>query len=71
MLKEIRSGIQKLRVLFWGGLILGFPFPSTMAIAAGPVLIAYGGFNETMAPLWVGVESGFMGEMRKRVPRSG
>jgi NitT/TauT family transport system substrate-binding protein len=27
--------------------------------AAGPVLIAYGGFNETMAPLWVGVEKGF------------
>ncbi len=26
--------------------------------AAGPVLIAYGGFNETMAPMWVGVEKG-------------
>jgi taurine transport system substrate-binding protein len=25
---------------------------------AGPVLIAYGGFNETMAPMWVGVEKG-------------
>lgn len=29
------------------------------ARAAGPLLIAYGGFNETMAPLWVGVERGF------------
>jgi ABC-type nitrate/sulfonate/bicarbonate transport system substrate-binding protein len=29
------------------------------ARGAGPVLIAYGGFNETMAPLWVGVEKGF------------
>jgi ABC-type nitrate/sulfonate/bicarbonate transport system substrate-binding protein len=29
------------------------------ARAAGPLLIAYGGFNETMAPLWVGVEKGF------------
>jgi ABC-type nitrate/sulfonate/bicarbonate transport system substrate-binding protein len=27
--------------------------------AAGPLLIAYGGFNETMAPLWVGIEKGF------------
>jgi len=26
--------------------------------SAGPVLIAYGGFNETMAPMWVGVEKG-------------
>jgi len=26
--------------------------------AAGPTLIAYGGFNETMAPMWVGVEKG-------------
>ena len=29
------------------------------ANSAGPVLIAYGGFNETMAPMWVGVEKGF------------
>jgi ABC-type nitrate/sulfonate/bicarbonate transport system substrate-binding protein len=28
------------------------------ARAAGPVLVAYGGFNETMAPMWVGVEKG-------------
>jgi len=27
--------------------------------AAGPLLIAYGGFNETMAPLWAGIEKGF------------
>jgi ABC-type nitrate/sulfonate/bicarbonate transport system substrate-binding protein len=26
--------------------------------AAGPLLIAYGGHNETMAPQWVGVEKG-------------
>jgi NitT/TauT family transport system substrate-binding protein len=26
--------------------------------AAGPLLIAYGGHNETMAPLWVGIEHG-------------
>ncbi len=29
------------------------------AHGAGPLLIAYGGFNETMAPMWVGVEKGF------------
>jgi ABC-type nitrate/sulfonate/bicarbonate transport system substrate-binding protein len=28
------------------------------AYAADPLLIAYGGHNETMAPLWVGVEKG-------------
>jgi ABC-type nitrate/sulfonate/bicarbonate transport system substrate-binding protein len=26
--------------------------------AAGPLLIAYGGHNETMAPIWVGIEKG-------------
>ena len=26
--------------------------------AAGPLLIAYGGFNETMSPWWVGIEKG-------------
>src|SRR5215470_6684145 len=31
---------------------------SGTAHAAGPLLIAYGGFNETMSPLWVGVEKG-------------
>jgi ABC-type nitrate/sulfonate/bicarbonate transport system substrate-binding protein len=28
------------------------------AHAAGPLLIAYGGHNETMAPIWVGIEKG-------------
>src|SRR5437762_9459359 len=28
------------------------------ARAAGPLLVAYGGFNETMSPLWVGIEKG-------------
>lgn len=31
---------------------------SGKARAAGPLLIAYGGHNETMAPLWVGIEKG-------------
>jgi ABC-type nitrate/sulfonate/bicarbonate transport system substrate-binding protein len=31
---------------------------AAQAHGAGPVLIAYGGFNETMAPMWVGVEKG-------------
>ena len=31
---------------------------SVKAQAAGPLLIAYGGHNETMAPLWVGIEKG-------------
>jgi ABC-type nitrate/sulfonate/bicarbonate transport system substrate-binding protein len=36
--------------------LLSFAF--CQAHAAGPLLIAYGGHNETMAPLWVGVEKG-------------
>ena len=28
------------------------------AYGAGPLLIAYGGHNETMAPIWVGIEKG-------------
>ena len=58
MLKEICLRVRTLRVLFSGGLILAFSLFDGIAIAAGPVLIAYGGFNETMAPLWVGVEKG-------------
>src|SRR4029077_4609822 len=38
-------------------IIFSFPFPGTPH-AAGPLLIAYGGFNETMSPLWVGIEKG-------------
>jgi len=33
-------------------------FLCAAAHGAGPVLIAYGGFNETMAPMWIGVEKG-------------
>ena len=33
-------------------------FLAASAHGAGPVLVAYGGFNETMAPMWVGVEKG-------------
>jgi len=32
--------------------------PLDAAHAAGPLLIAYGGHNETMAPIWVGIEKG-------------
>jgi len=58
MLKEICLRVRTLRVLFSCGLILAFSSFDGIAVAAGPVLIAYGGFNETMAPLWVGVEKG-------------
>ena len=46
------------RLLFSGGLVLALPLFVGKLHGAGPVLIAYGGFNETMAPLWVGVERG-------------
>jgi NitT/TauT family transport system substrate-binding protein len=38
-------------------LVLSFCLPGNTR-AAGPLLIAYGGFNETMSPLWVGIEKG-------------
>ena len=47
-----------LRLLFFGSLFIAFPLSAVKAPAAGPLLIAYGGYNETMAPLWVGIERG-------------
>ncbi|MEX0805937.1 MAG: ABC transporter substrate-binding protein [Candidatus Binatia bacterium] len=38
--------------------IVAILLPSAKIRAAGPLLIAYGGHNETMAPLWVGIETG-------------
>jgi ABC-type nitrate/sulfonate/bicarbonate transport system substrate-binding protein len=46
------------RLLFSCGLVLALPLFVGQLHGAGPVLIAYGGFNETMAPMWVGVERG-------------
>ena len=46
------------RLLFSCGLLLALPLLVGKLHGAGPVLIAYGGFNETMAPMWVGVEKG-------------
>ena len=46
------------RLLFSCGLVLALPLLGGKLHGASPVLIAYGGFNETMAPLWVGVEKG-------------
>jgi ABC-type nitrate/sulfonate/bicarbonate transport system substrate-binding protein len=47
-----------LRLLFSGTLFIVFLLFAVKAPAAGPLLIAYGGYNETMAPLWVGIERG-------------
>ena len=38
--------------------LIGVILLQSTASAAGPLLIAYGGFNETMAPLWIGIERG-------------
>src|SRR5690242_11963909 len=51
------AGILHRRVL--AGVLIGLIFVQSTAFAAGPLLIAYGGFNETMAPMWVGIEKGF------------
>jgi ABC-type nitrate/sulfonate/bicarbonate transport system substrate-binding protein len=50
------SGIFQRRIL--AGVLIGLTFLQSAASAAGPLLIAYGGFNETMAPLWIGIERG-------------
>ena len=42
----------------FAGVLIGVIFLQSTASAAGPLLIAYGGFNETMAPLWIGIERG-------------
>src|SRR5574341_133400 len=47
----------KLRWIF-AGAIVGISSIGASARGAAPLLIAYGGFNETMAPMWVGVEKG-------------
>ncbi len=47
-----------LRLLFCFGLLLSFVVLVGQSYAAGPLLIAYGGHNETMVPLWVGIEKG-------------
>ena len=41
-----------------GWLVIGVLFIVVEARAAAPLLIAYGGHNETMVPLWVGIEKG-------------
>jgi ABC-type nitrate/sulfonate/bicarbonate transport system substrate-binding protein len=41
-----------------GSLVIGILLLVSDLQAAGPLLIAYGGHNETMAPLWVGIEKG-------------
>src|SRR5574342_861979 len=41
-----------------GWLVIGVLFIVVEAQAAVPLLIAYGGHNETMVPLWVGIEKG-------------
>lgn len=46
------------RLLLSIGLVLAWAPLAAKTYAAGPILIAYGGFNETMAPMWVGVERG-------------
>ncbi len=58
MLKRICLRARALRRLLSSGWVLAFALFGDIAVAAGPVLIAYGGFNETMAPMWVGVEKG-------------
>jgi ABC-type nitrate/sulfonate/bicarbonate transport system substrate-binding protein len=47
-----------LRLLLFSGSILAALALPGRSHAAGPLLIAYGGHNETMAPIWVGIEKG-------------
>lgn len=47
-----------LRLLLSSSLVLAFFVLGGKSYAAGPLLIAYGGHNETMVPLWVGIEKG-------------
>ena len=51
-LANLRHSSLALSLIIFSLLIFG------NALAAGPLLIAYGGHNETMVPLWVGIEKG-------------
>jgi len=46
-----------LRVVCFGFVVV-CPLLAKETLAAGPLLIAYGGHNETMIPLWVGIDKG-------------
>ncbi len=46
------------RFIFARILIVAFLLVVAQAHAAGPLLVAYGGHNETTAPWWVGIEKG-------------
>jgi ABC-type nitrate/sulfonate/bicarbonate transport system substrate-binding protein len=50
--------IWVLRLALCCSLIFAFPPLVNKTHAAGPLLIAYGGHNETMVPLWVGIAKG-------------
>ena len=50
--------VSKFRLFLFSALIFTSAQPASNALAAGPLLIAYGGHNETMIPLWVGIEKG-------------
>jgi ABC-type nitrate/sulfonate/bicarbonate transport system substrate-binding protein len=45
-------------LFFAGTLVVGFLLVVAQAHAAGPLLVAYGGHNETTAAWWVGIEKG-------------
>ena len=53
----MNEGVEAKRVST-GWLLIALLLLAVEAQAAGPLLIAYGGHNETMAPLWVGIERG-------------
>ena len=50
--------VSMLRRLLISALALVFLVLAGKTHAAGPLLVAYGGHNETMVPLWVGIEKG-------------
>ena len=47
-----------LRPLLCSGLVLASALIPSRSHAAGPLLVAYGGHNETVIPMWVGIEKG-------------
>jgi ABC-type nitrate/sulfonate/bicarbonate transport system substrate-binding protein len=49
---------MKARTHFLSLLLICLSMPAAGARAASPLLAAYGGHNETMAPIWVGIENG-------------
>ena len=58
MVETTAANAKISRWIVLGTIFLGLISVPATPSSSGSLLIAYGGFNETMAPLWIGIERG-------------